>query len=49
MDLYGHLFEDSNFNRQQVDLLAGVFNSVRKPLENEAENKKEATANAATS
>ena len=49
VDLYGHLFEDMEFNRQQVELLEGAFNSVRKPLENEAESKKEATVETVTS
>jgi integrase len=39
MDIYAHLFEDSNFDRQQVELMDGFFNSVRKSLENDAENK----------
>jgi integrase len=33
MDVYGHLFNDLDFNRKQVELLE----SVRKPLENPAE------------
>jgi integrase len=33
-DTYGHLFDDSDFNRKQVDLFMQDFNSVRKPLEN---------------
>ena len=33
MDVYGHLFNDLDFNRKQVDLLE----SVRKPLENTSE------------
>lgn len=33
MDVYGHLFNDLDFNRRQVELLE----SVRKPLENPAE------------
>lgn len=35
MDIYGHLFKDTDFARQQVDLLeAGFQAAVRKPLEN---------------
>lgn len=34
MDIYGHLFDDVNFTRQQVELLELSFGSVRKPLEN---------------
>ena len=34
MDTYGHLFNDTDFNRQQVGLLESSFQSVRKPLEN---------------
>jgi integrase len=33
LDIYGHLFNDANFNRQQVDLLEDSFRSVRNPLE----------------
>lgn len=33
LDTYGHLFNDTDFNRQQVELLQANFNSVRKPLE----------------
>lgn len=33
LDTYGHLFNDADFNRQQVELLENSFNSVRKPLE----------------
>jgi hypothetical protein len=49
MDLYRYLFEDVNFDRQQVELLDGILNSVRKPSENEAETNQEATAFAVTS
>ncbi len=35
LDVYGHLFNDANFNRQQVDLLESSLNSVRISLENE--------------
>jgi len=38
MDMYGHLFNDEVFNRQQVDLLQEFFNSVRYPLENTPKN-----------
>ena len=35
LDIYGHLFNDVNFNRQQqVELLENSFKSVRNPLEN---------------
>ncbi len=34
LDIYGHLFNDSNFTRQQVEMLDNSFTSVRKPLEN---------------
>ncbi len=44
LDIYGHLFNDANFNRQQVELLENSFNSVRSPLEKPAQEiKKEAT------
>jgi integrase len=33
LDVYGHLFNDEEFNRQQVDLLQTSFQSVRNPLE----------------
>ena len=32
-DIYGHLFNDADFNRQQVELLEHSFKSVRNPLE----------------
>lgn len=38
MDTYGHLFNDEDFNRQQVDLLEATFHSVRNPLENTLQN-----------
>lgn len=42
LDIYGHLFNDVNFNRQQVELLETSFKSVRNPLEKPAiSNKKE--------
>ena len=35
LDTYGHLFNDQDFNRRQVDMLETTFNaSVRNPLEN---------------
>lgn len=34
MDIYGHLFDDVEFTRQQVELLEASLGSVRKPLEN---------------
>ncbi len=33
MDIYGHLFNDMDFNRRQVELLENSFKSVRNPLE----------------
>jgi hypothetical protein len=33
LDIYGHLFNDADFNRQQVQLLEHSFKSVRNPLE----------------
>lgn len=33
LDVYGHLFNDEDFNRQQVNLLQSTFQFVRKPLE----------------
>ena len=36
LDTYGHLFNDSNFNTQQAELLELSFNPVRNPLENTA-------------
>jgi len=33
LDVYGHLFNDVEFNRQQAELLGKTLNSVRKPLE----------------
>jgi integrase len=38
LDIYGHLFNDANFNRQQADLLDISFQSVRNPLEKDQEN-----------
>jgi len=32
LDIYGHLFDDADFDRRQVELLGKAFNSfVRKP------------------
>ncbi|HPL62889.1 MAG TPA: site-specific integrase [Syntrophales bacterium] len=38
MDTYGHLFNDEDFNRQQVDLLQKTFHAVRNPLEKPLQN-----------
>ncbi len=38
--IYGHLFNDEGFNRQQVELLEASFNSVRNPLENHPKARK---------
>jgi hypothetical protein len=38
LDTCGHLFNDAEFNRQQVDLLQTTFQSVRNPLENPTQN-----------
>ena len=47
MDTYGHLFNDEDYNRHQVNLLQKVFHSVRKPLETSLQNaEKELTASA---
>ncbi len=40
LDIYGHLFNDANFNRQQVELLEGSFKSVRNPLEKPPQSNK---------
>jgi integrase len=45
MDIYGHLFEDAKFNRQQVELLEQSFRSVRNPLENPLKSEKRKAAN----
>jgi integrase len=37
LDIYGHLFNDADFNRQQVELLTNSLESVRKPLEKPAQ------------
>jgi integrase len=41
LDIYGHLFNDVNFTRQQVELLEGSFGSVRNPLEIPPTNRKD--------
>jgi hypothetical protein len=33
MDRYGHLFNDMNFTKRQIDLLEASFHSVRNRLE----------------
>jgi integrase len=38
LDTYGHLFEDADFTRQQVEMLEN-FDSVRKPLEESAQER----------
>jgi integrase len=38
LDIYGHLFNDANFNRHQVELLETSFRSVRNPLEKQAKD-----------
>ncbi len=48
LDVYGHLFNDANFNRQQAELLEVSFNSVRNPLENTLQNKKNGLQNLVT-
>jgi integrase len=47
LDTYGHLFNDAEFNRQQVDLLQTTFQSVRKPLENTPPNAEKGLASTA--
>lgn len=44
MDIYGHLFNDMNFNRQQAELLENSLKSVRNPLENHLDLKLAITA-----
>ena len=39
MDVYGHLFNDLDFNRRQVDLLESVRNPLENPLENPSQQK----------
>jgi integrase len=39
LDIYGHLFNDVNFNRHQVGLLEETFKSVRNPLEKQIKYK----------
>jgi integrase len=47
LDTYGHLFNDKDYNRQQVDLLQATFQTVRKPLENTPQNAEKGLASAA--
>ena len=47
LDTYGHLFNDKEYNRQQVDLLQTTFQSVRNPLENTPQNEEKGLASAA--
>jgi integrase len=49
LDVYGHLFNDIDFNRQQVDLLESALNSVRKSLENSVESIKNEISREASS
>ena len=44
MDIYGHLFNDTDFTKKQVELLEDSFLSVRKPLEQGEEKGLEADA-----
>ena len=44
LDTYGHLFNDQDFNRQQVDLLQKAFDPVRNPLEKSPKNAKKGLA-----
>jgi len=44
MDVYGHLFNDTDFTKKQVELLEDSFHSVRKPLEKGKEKGSEAYA-----
>jgi hypothetical protein len=40
MDRYGHLFNDRDFNRSQVELLETIFqHPIRNPLEKSEKNK----------
>jgi hypothetical protein len=39
MDVYGHLFNDLDFNRRQVDLLESVRNPLEKPLKTPSQQK----------
>ncbi len=43
LDTYGHLFNDMNFNRSQVELFDATFGSVRNPLENAPKEAKRAS------
>lgn len=47
MDTYGHLFNDEDFNRQQVNLLQATFQSVRNPLEKPLQNAEKGLASSA--
>jgi len=50
LDTYGHLFNDQDFNRRQVDMLETTFyDSVRNPLENPLQNAKKELAASANS
>jgi integrase len=50
LDTYGHLFNDQDFNRRQVDMLETTFNaSVRNPLEKPLQNAKKELAVSANS
>jgi len=45
LDTYGHLFDDQDFNRQQVGLLETTFDTpVRNPLEKFPQNAKKGLA-----
>ena len=44
MDIYGHLFNDADFTKKQVELLEDSFHSVRNPLEKGKEKGSEAYA-----
>jgi len=49
MDTYGHLFNDKDYNRRQVNLLQATFQSVRNPLEKCLQNGKKELASHANS
>lgn len=44
LDIYGHLFNDDDYNCQQIDLLQRTFNAVRNPLESPLQNAKKGLA-----
>jgi len=46
LDIYGHLFNDADFNRQQTEFLEHSFKSVRNPLEETPIFEKAAVVNA---